>query len=257
MAPALLGLLAIGCAGRRAPAPEEGATILGWRLVPGMELSYAFDSTYLNGGEGVERLERWSYLVRAVDERGAARLEGRLTGFGAGVSLGGVYLDAAQVESGRRREVERLAEEPAELSLSMDGRVQIGWGSWADRLPHQLLGLPLPERPVLPGDTWASPAVLRPYADLLPVGLELELSATSRLEAIAVRDGITQARISTSGELRPADAELTGGVALRGEAWWDLRAGRLTERSAELWPITEPAEIGEAERLRLTLRLAP
>ena len=249
----LIGLA--GCAGRTGPRAglELGELTLGWRLVPGMELTYACTTTYTQGQQRVEelsRVEHWSYLVRDLDE-GIASLEGRLTAFGAGLTVDGLAVGADQLAAGEAEEIERLSALTVDLALAMDGRVQITSGSWADRLPHRQLGLTLPEGAVSVGDDWPDPTAARPYADLLPMGLELEISATSRLEDVVLRDGLTQARIVTEGYVRPADTQQTGGVFLEGAAWWDLRSGRLLERTLTLTlPDTE-----EAERLTIALRL--
>jgi len=249
-------LTQVACAGRVGPrsAPIVDEVALGWRLVPGMELTYACTTTYTQGGERLEelaRVEHWSYLVRALDDVGVASLEGRLTGFGAGLTVDGLELSDEQLADGEAAEVERLSELVVALALAMDGRVQVDRGSWADRLPHRQLGLTLPDGPVSVTDSWPDPAAARPYADLLPMGLELEITATNRLEDVVLRDGLTQAKIVTEGHVRPADTSQTGGVLLDGVAWWDLRSGRLIERSLTL---TLP-DAGEAERLDIALRL--
>ena len=250
----LLGLA--GCAGRAGARSglELGEVTLGWRLVPGMELTYACTTTYTQDQQRVEelaRVEHWSYLVRDLDETGVASLEGRLTAFGAGLTVDGLEVGADQLAEGEAEEVERLSALTVELALAMDGRAQVTTGSWADRLPHRQLGLTLPEIPVSVGDAWPDPSAARPYADLLPMGLELEISATSRLEDVVLRDGLTQAKIVTEGYVRPSDTSQAGGVFLDGAAWWDLRSGRLIERTLTL--TLSDAE--EAERLDIALRL--
>ncbi len=248
-----LGLL--GACGARHPSGAGGgrdAVGLGWRLVPGMELTYACATTYRSGGEEVSRVEHWSYLVRDLDGGGVAQLEARLTGFGAGLSLGGLPLDAEYLDAPRQDEVARLSAAPVEVTLSMDGVARAERGSWSDRLPHRMLGLALPTAAVSPGQSWPDPGLTRAVADLLPAGLELDLESRSVLEAVEVRDGLTQARVSTDGHIYPADPKLPGGVSVAGEAWWDLRAGQLTERTLTL---TTQGDTAEPERLEVTLRL--
>ena len=214
---------------------------LGWRLVPGQAMHYAFTTTHRRPGEERGRREHWSYLVRDLDDEGVLYLEGRLTGFGAGI-VEGPPVDEAALRAAEAAERERLSAQVLGLELSMDGRLRVHRGDWGDTLPHRLLGLRLPVEPVAPGDEWSDPAAARPFADLLPVGVDLEVAATNRLEGIYDVDGRPAARISTRGAVRPTRRDLDSGIWVQGESWWDLQSGWLIERTLTLRMLDMPAD---------------
>ena len=234
-------------------APES--VVMGWRFVPGTSLTYALTSRYDTQSTEHVRTEQWSYLVREVDSEGMAELEATLVGFGAEFRDADVERNEEALETAIDLERERLSEAPTTFTLSMDGRMEILEGSWADRVPHRLLGLLLPERELRPGENWSDPAVSRAYADLLPVGMELELSGTHRLEGLYDRDGRIQARIRTQGAVRPVDSTNPGTLWLKGDTWWDLQGGYLAERTMEVSLLgartDEPGPLKlEARRIR-------
>jgi len=222
--PLLLSCALRGLEGTRL-APED-PVLLGWRLVPGQELDYAFTTTHTVDEEAVVREEHWSYLVRDVDIDGVAYLEGRLTAFGVeGVA------EAAEAVA---QEEARLAAEPVGLSLAMDGRlVELHGQGWGDQLVHRLLAVKLSADAVTPGATWEDPAVARPVVDLLPLGLEIALEATQTFEGIYARGGRVQALLRTRAAVSADRADLPG-VWVHGDAWWDLEAGTLASRTLEL-----------------------
>ena len=255
---ALTLLLLVACrppeAWRPALIPPE-SVVMGWRLVPGTSLTYALTSRYDTDSTERVRTEQWSYLVRDVDAEGKAELEATLVGFGAELREAGVSPDAGTLETAIDRERERLSDTTTTFTLSMDGRLEILEGSWADRVPHRLLGLILPERELRPGENWSDPTVSRAYADLLPVGMELELSGTHRLDGLYDRDGRIQARIRTQGAVRPVDSTNPGTLWLKGDTWWDLQGGYLEERTLEVSLLgaraDEPGPLKlEARRIR-------
>lgn len=218
----LLGLAA-GCPRTSAPLAALPSTpiTLGWRWVPGMRLDYRSVVQRVNRGEVVSEAQTWTYLVRDVGTDGSAMLEGRLTGYGAGV------LD----EDGTV--VERVAEAPAttqaRLRITVDGHLTAsdvpGFG---EGLPHRLLALGLPVQPVRPHDEWPDRATVAPFAALMPAELKMEQHGESMLVELSRHDEALAAAISTTGELR-----MEGGAALHltGVASWDASLGQLAERA--------------------------
>ena len=84
----LVGLLCslglAGCAkgGLLVRRPWVNTTVrLGWRWIPGMRMRYRTTVSNQGGEAGPVHMEEWNYVVRAVNEDGLARLEGRRTGF--------------------------------------------------------------------------------------------------------------------------------------------------------------------------------
>lgn len=222
-------LLALSCALRGVEgtrlAPED-PVMLGWRLVPGQELSYAFTTTHTVDDQSLVREEHWTYLVRDVDAEGVAYLEGRLTAFG----VQGVE----DADEAREAEEARLAEAPVGLSLAMDGRVvDLHGQSWGDQLVHRVLAVKLADVAVTVGDSWEDPAVVRPLVDVLPVGVDVALEASQTFEGLYARGGRVQARVRTRAALSADRAELPG-IWVQGDAWWDLQAGQLASRTLEL-----------------------
>ena len=110
----LIAILLVGCAhtdgfqrsGEELRVPDEAA--LGWRLVPGQEISYAHTARLIRGGDEFSRTEHWSYLVREVNDDGVALLEGRATGLGVLVKRDDELLSRAELEPMRTQEKDRL-----------------------------------------------------------------------------------------------------------------------------------------------------
>lgn len=220
--------------------------MLGWRLVPGELLRFSLESGYAPADAELERVEHWEYLVRDVDDRGVASLEGRLSGMGLRVERPEAPLSDALLTEATELEKARAGARPIRLNIAMDGRlVSIDGPDWADALPHRLIALQLSDDPVLPGDRWPDPAVARPYADLVPVELEVRVEGYQAFEGLFSREGQAQALIRTEGAV-----EVEDGPALRiaGESWWEPQSGRLRERTLVVTP-----DDGQTPPLRLRL----
>lgn len=225
-------LLFFGClrpAGAPRPMPLHKPMIFGWRLVPGETLRFAHSSTFDMGDEQRQREEHWEYLVRSVDEDGVALLEGHLTGLGAQLERSGEALPPPTLDAARLEETERLKAATVTLELAMDGRlVSLEGLPWSDSLTHRLLALRLPPDAVEPGDLWPDPVLARPYADLVPMDLDLTVEGEQRFDGFFARDSKPQAHILGVGAVR-VDQGPT--LRLQGESWWDPHSGRLQERS--------------------------
>ncbi|MBN1335700.1 MAG: hypothetical protein JXB39_07040 [Deltaproteobacteria bacterium] len=257
----LLLLLLASCHRPPTSYPEEAIT-LGWRLAPGMELTYRLASRYAQGGQTVVREETWTYLVRSVDDLGSFSLEGRIVGLEARIEEQGTAMDSERVEAAIEAERERLTGDPVAFTLSMDGRIAtLDAPSWADGLPHRLLGLRLPTDPVREGDRWPDPAAGRPFVDLVPAGLAVDVNGVHRLEALSWAGHQRRSRFrgpwhldalfSTEAIVRPDDARVPA-LVLSGSATWNLDLGRLESRTLEVEERggTSPGEAG-AFSLRL------
>lgn len=222
-------LLVLGCIKplRGGNVAEEGPILLGWRLVPGETLSYAHTTRWeAEPGDALTRVEHWSYLVRDVDPQGIATLEGRLTGLGLERTEGGTREAEATLTPGTEQEKERLGAATVTLTMAQDGRlVDLTGVGWADGLTHRLLALQLSPEPVERGARWPDPVLARPYADLVPVDVEV------RVEGYETYDGfnaVGQAKVISTGRVAPVD----GGpeIWLAGDARWDPQTGRLEQR---------------------------
>jgi hypothetical protein len=233
----LLWLLALAC---HTPPREVpiGEVSLGWRLAPGMELTYHLRTTHVVGSDTVLRDELWHYLVRRVDDRGTYSLEGRLEALDASIVSDGVPLDPAALAPAIDEELARL--EPISLSLSLDGRMdQLEAGSWSDALPHRLLALRLPSEPVQAGSRWNDAETARSFTSLIPAARDLDVAGTHRLEELRWHRGSRRpwaargelvAVVSTEAMVRPDDARFPT-LDIQGSTSWDLEAGRLLQRS--------------------------
>lgn len=232
-------------------ALPAATTVLGWRLVPGQQLRYRLTTAWEATDQQRTRVEEWTYEVSAVDGRGDATLEGRLTAFGVALDAQGAALQEDRYHRAREAERDRRSAEPVTLTLSMDGRlVELSAGAWSDALPHRLLGLRLPEEAVDPGDDWPDPTLARPFADLWPPSVDLEVDGRHGLEGLYRLDGAPMAKVTSHGAAGPGDGDLPP-ISLGGESWWDLRQGRLHSRVLDVnWETTEAQGPGD---LRLSL----
>ncbi len=256
---AVCSILIAACAWRGPPAPPTvSAMVLGWRLVPGQSLTYNYTTTYTTHDQETVRVEQWTYLVLSQEGDGVSRLEATLTGFGAGLEREGASVEEALIADARSQERARMASQTVQVELSMDGEIRsVDAKRWADRVPHQMLGLRLPADPVAPGEGWADPADARPWADPLPPEIELVIEHSHTFESLEIRDGRLMARLSTRGALRPAEPPSDGsftGIRLEGQTLWDVQAGRLTERTLEIRVGGDFT--GEPGALRIEARLA-
>jgi hypothetical protein len=231
-----------------------------------MELTYRLTMRHVQGSETVVRQETWTYLVRDVDDLGTSTLEGRIVDLEARIEEDGEVIDPDRVHGAVAAERDRLAADPVAFTLSMEGRIAtIDAPSWADGLPHRLLGLLLPTGPVHEGDRWPDPAAGRPFVDLVPAGLAVDVNGAQRLQALAWtghRHGWRQrgpwhldAAISTEAIVRPEDARLPT-MVLAGDATWNLDLGRLESRAMRVEERggTSP---GEAGSFSLSLEAVP
>jgi len=240
----LLGLLACTGSGGLESLPGTD-TVLGWRLVPGQQLRYRLTTTWEAEDQNRARVEDWTYTVTGVDGRGVAELVGRLTAFGVALDQGGEALTEDRYARAREAERDRRGAEPVGLVLSMDGRlVDVAAGEWSDALPHHVLGLRLPESAVAPGASWPDPTLARPFADLWPPTVDLEVDGHHTLEGLYREAGVPLAKLVSQGAAGPGAGDLPP-IRLEGEAWWDLRVGRLASRSlAVTWETGDGAGPG-------------
>ena len=230
------------------PASES---VLGWRLVPGQQLRYRLTTAWEAEDQLRTRVEEWQYEVTEVDLRGNALLEGRLTAFGVALDAHGEPIPEDRYLRARQAERDRRSAEPVTLTLSMDGRlVDLAAGPWSDALPHRLLGLRLPQQGVSPGDDWPDPTLARPFADLWPTAVDLEVDGRHALEGLYKVGGSPMAQVNSEGAAGPGSGDLPP-IRLSGSSWWDLRRGRLHSRELAVdWQTSDPQGAGQ---LMLTL----
>jgi hypothetical protein len=220
--------------------------VLGWRLVPGQQLRYRLTTSWIAPDQERTRVEEWVYEVTQVNGRGDAWLQGHLTAFGVAMDAQGELVDESRYLLARQAERDRRSAEPVTLTLSMDGRLfDLSAGTWSDALPHRLLGLRLPEAGVSPGDNWPDPTLARPFADLWPASVDLEVDGRHGLEGLYRVDGAPMARVTSKGAAGPSAGDLPP-IALSGESWWDLRLGKLHERNLRAtWQTTDVQSPGD------------
>ncbi|MED5371504.1 MAG: hypothetical protein VX899_10850 [Myxococcota bacterium] len=236
MLPLLVLLSCVGLRQARGPEPLEIQTpmVLGWRLIPGDQLVYDLSSTWRVGeADTVQRVERWSYLVRDVDPQGVARLEGSLIAIGVDRVQGGRRSADPVLAEALEQEKARLSQDQVVVEIAMDGRlVDLRGLPWADSLTHRLLALQLSADAVDASSAWPDPVLARPYADLLPVPLDVEVSGEQRVQGLYEQGGGLRLRIDGSGQVRATE----GGpqIHLQTQSWWDPQAGRLVERSLQV-----------------------
>ncbi len=253
-------LLLLACRLPPSSMPES-EVVLGWRLAPGMEISYRLRSTHQVELDTVVREETWSYLVRRVDSQGTATLEGRLQELDAAILNAGTPLEASAMAAAIDAERQRLGPQPVTMTLSLDGRVdRLEARDWADALPHRLLALQLPVGPVRVGDRWTDAETARSYARLVPAAEEVRFTGTHRLEQLALNRHLgtsgnlltaprhLDAEISTEALVLPEDARFPA-VELEGISQWNLDAGRLDERVLHIYERggTRPEQAGRLE----------
>jgi hypothetical protein len=191
-----------------------------------------------------QRAESWRYLVRELNQENVATLEARLTGIGFEAWVDEKPLPEELLELERAKQVRVGA--TAWLSLSMDGRiVDYHPRDLGNSLPHLLLGLALPERPVQVHDEWHDPVLLRPFSALIPTKLQASHEARARLLELSHDGEHASAAIETTGAVRSHE----GGprLVLSGQSTWDADLGLLRRRVIEARyqptddnPITSP-----------------
>jgi hypothetical protein len=234
-------LLLMGLLGACAHLPSAGSTVkvpeeavLGWRLVPGQELSYAHSVRLLRGNDEVGRTEHWTYLVREVNEQGVALLEGRLTGFGAVLRLDDVVVPDVELLLAQTKERERLQEARVWVSLGMDGRLHgVDGLPWEDTLSHHLLGIYFPSDALVVGERWSDPGAISPYVQLVAPQVAILPTAHQQLISIEAEEGVVFAEIESEGAVILGGEEVPR-LILRGRAQWDLVSGALETRRLEL-----------------------
>jgi hypothetical protein len=246
-------------------ALPEGQIVIGWRLAPGMELTYRLRSTHTLARDTVVREEVWRYLVRSADADGTFLLEGHLGMLDATMLQDGQPRDDLSLDAVLAEERARLEQQSTSLLLSDDGRIdRLDADEWSDALVQRLLALRLPTEPIEPGSRWTETDTARAFARLAPPGLEVTFGGTQRFEGLqweprdrpVLRAPATflAARIVGEAMLRPADARYPA-VDIQSTALWDLEAGRLASRSLQVIERggTRPEQTGdltiELERL--------
>lgn len=210
--------------------PISEPMVLGWRLVPGDQLVYDHSVIWQAGPQkSTRRVERWTYLVRAVDSQGIATLEGSLTALGVEQILDGQVTPEPLLTLALSEEKERLSQDSVQILLAMDGRlVEVTGVSWSDSLSHRLLGLQLSGEGIVEQSTWPDPVLARPYADLLPMSLDVEVSGSHRVAGLYDDQGELRLSLLSEGLVRSTN----GGpqIELEGQGWWDPQTGRLVYR---------------------------
>ncbi|MCP4805080.1 MAG: hypothetical protein GY913_22475 [Proteobacteria bacterium] len=212
------------------PLADDGPVTLGWRLVPGQVLTYRLTTQTRTGPDTVLRVEHWDYLVTEVRDDGVAVLDGELVALGAELIRDGTP-QYQGLDPARQDEQERLGEQAVHLELAMDGRlVAIEGLAWADALPHRLLALRLQDGETSGGDRWPDPVLARPYAHIMPVGLELTVEGYEMYDGLYQEAEMVLAHVTTRGAVRP-DAMGAPEVWISGDAWWDTMEGVVERRS--------------------------
>lgn len=235
-----LSLALLSCGGQRGmvfgnKGPKSLAItdpmVLGWRLVPGDQLVYDHSVLWQSSPqESTRRVERWTYLVRDVDDQGVATLEGSLNALGVEHIVQGQVTPEPMLALALAEEKERLSQDSVNIQLAMDGRlIGVTGVPWSDSLSHRLLGLQLSGEGITEQSTWPDPVLARPYADLLPMSLDVEVSGSHTVAGLYDDQGELRLSLVSEGLVRST----SGGpqVELQGQSWWDPQTGRLVSRT--------------------------
>lgn len=233
-------IVLLGCAHLSDSGPQRSvhsspeSAVIGWRLVPGQELSYSHTVRLVRGTNEVSRTEHWSYLVREVDEEGSALLEGRLTGLGALIQNEGELARGEGFETLMRNESDRISDSKVWVTLSIDGRILAVDGlDWSEGLVHRALGLNFPADPVEPGSVWPDPESIAPFRSLVPAEVAILPSVQAGVVTIYEDAGGVFADIEMRGSI-VAGGDDVPKIEMQGEATWDLVLGQLVTRSQRL-----------------------
>lgn len=231
---AVLAMLLAGCAHRPTlltPAPTGAPVRLGWRWVPGMRHTYRVTMQHTEARLSTTRVEVWRYTAVALDPAGIVSLRGRLTGFGAQVTVDGVPLPDDTIEPVRQLAQDETVAE-VELSMSLTGRiVSCSAPSFDGALPHRLLGSRLPSNAVLAGESWSDPSLAVPFTGILPLDASLSAEMTTALRSVESATNGWTAELVHHGRLRTT----TGGpvITLHGQTTWATDPGALVSRRLE------------------------
>ena len=231
----------LGCAQRRGDfSLPDGPITLGWRWVPGLELSYRTVMARQTHDVVVRRVEEWTYLVRDLGRNTVATLDGRLTGLGIAVEARDTPLPEPLYATALSEERDGVDSE-VQLEVGMDGRVvSCTLQDFDAELPHIFMAQRLPARSVLPNDEWADPGLASPFTSLFPPEMPLSVDASSQLTEMHVRAGITVAIIGSRAVIRGP----TGGPTLliRGQSEWNADRGILEKRHMEVTFLPNSAD---------------
>lgn len=233
-----LGLLAAGLAAACAKRPPPlgplpgGPLLLGWRWVPGQEYIYKTVIEHHQGDSHTSRAEEWTYLVRTLGPNNVALLEGRLSGFGAGLLQPTGPTEKDKLTEAISNEKQRMAK-TVTLEITMNGRITAPTSTKFEQfLPHRMLEFALPLTPIAPEERWATDEVLVPFADLLPAGLRTTHSAQSSIVEIGYDNQVVTVHIETSGAVHTENGEHF--LGLHGLTIWNAEHGHLLERTLKV-----------------------
>lgn len=221
-----------------APTPEPvGRARLGWRWVPGTTMSWTTRVERRVGRVTSTRVTTWAYTALSLPPDGVVRLEGHLRAFGATVLVDGVPLPDDRVAPAADA-VRRGAREHIRLALRLSGRLlDVPDDDLDELLPHRMLGLHLPTEPVDVGAAWSDPALVLPFAALLPATARVRATGTSRLTDLHSARSGWEAVLDQRGTV---SVEGVGPrLELAGRATWATDPGRLMTRDLEVRAVPE------------------
>lgn len=242
-------------------AVELEGVFFGWRLAPGMELTYRLTSIHTLNDVKIKRIEVWSYLVRSSNIDGFT-LEAKPCSVDAIIQQKDQTLDQRHLRQAIQNEYLRLNSDHPDFTLSLNGNMDNPtFQTWSDSLPHRLLALTLPEKSIVPGDRWNDTSSARPYTQLIPSGVDIAVSGTNRLIALIDADHEkffksrphVDALIETDAIVNSHDARFPS-LEIQSQVTWDLSIGMMEKR---LLTVKERGGIatGEPGNFELSLEL--
>lgn len=257
---ALTGLVAVAAACRHpgplqtpdAPIGPAGPVRLGWRWVPGVQMTFRTVIHRDVGPVTWTRAEDWLYTARALDSSGIATLDGRLVGFGASVSADGHALDEDKLQRARDA-ARRSTPDTVSVAIRLSGPiVSCSARGFGPALPHRLLALHFPAAPLHLGDTWDEDGLARAFASILPLDVDVHVTTTARLSALDPAGDAWRATVDH--QTRLGIGEVGPGVRIEGSTVWDtgpgaIRSRRLTAR----WDQDASAKGSPAGGLRVDM----
>lgn len=215
-------------------AQPSGPIALGWRLLPGNELTLTAAIRRTHDTVQTTRHERWSLRVMRVDVYDIAHLSAWRTAIGLDKAVGDEHASDALLADA----FPLLATTPdrAALTLGLDVRLH---ALDADT-PWPLLGLALrlPRVGALLQDDWPDPDICDTLARPIPAALPTSTEGRTRLVELGGTAERPHAMLLTRGRVRTRASGPT--LTVEANATWDAAGGRLLRRALSLRYAPQP-----------------
>lgn len=250
MLAASTGCLRTGALSPPLQAPE-GPIHLGWRWLPGEVRTYRTLVTRSVGPVRFIRAEDWRYTATDLNHSGIVTVHGELVALGTQVVADGH--DVSEDRMARARAATAAQSTTSvDLALRISGKVvALSVDGFGDALPHRMLALHLPGRPILPGETWAEEGLARTFDAAVPVDVD-----TTSVAQATLRDVVPSASgwLATIEHLTRVQVGALGpSLEIVGTSTWHTDPGAVVGRTIQARWLPDAVEGLPIGKLHVTL----